>query len=135
MQGAPYGTGRYRAMPCCRPLRLDALRPSPTPAAPSLLQPRYGASGISPPCGVRVPEVLVAQENGFAMRHLVAWVNKLLQWTAHGVVRYAQTTLLTYLAMAAGLTLTHTHRQGTCLSQRLHATCVRPKRRSNLYRL
>ena len=69
--GAPHGTGRYRAMAVLAALlRLDALRPVPNPGGPTAIATEVQRLRDLAARGIRVPVVLAALPNGFAMRHL-----------------------------------------------------------------
>ena len=69
--GVPHGMGRYRAMAVLAGLlRLPVLRPVPNPGGPAAIATEVRRLHELAACGVRVPVVLAAQENGFAMRHL-----------------------------------------------------------------
>ena len=118
--GAPHGTGRYRAMAVLAALlRLDALRPVPNPGGPVAIATEVRRLRDLASCGVRVPEVLVAQENGFAMRHLgrVGEQAPSVDSAIERALRANDSANVISLWQQGLDALTHTHRQGTCLSQ------------------
>ena len=125
---APHGMNRYRAMAVLAALlRLDALRPVPNPGGPAAIATEVRRLRDLAARGVRVPEVLAAQENGFAMRHLGRVGEE-----AHSLGNAIERTLRADDPAAVlslwqqGLdTLTHVHHQGTCLSQAFARNMVR----------
>ena len=126
--GAPHGMGRYRAMAMLAGLlRLPVLRPVPNPGGPAAIATEVRRLRDLAARGVRVPEVLAAQENGFAMRHLGRVGEE-----AHSLGNAIERTLRADDPAAVlslwqqGLdTLTHVHHQGTCLSQAFARNMVR----------
>ncbi|KRB26502.1 hypothetical protein [Acidovorax sp. Root70] len=126
--GAPHGTGRYRAMAMLAGLlRLPVLRPVPNPGGPAAIATEVRRLRDLAARGVRVPEVLAAQENGFAMRHLGRVGEE-----AHSLGNAIERTLRAHDPAAVlslwqqGLdALAHVHHQGTCLSQAFARNMVR----------
>ena len=118
--GTPLGPGRYRAMAALAGLlQLDVLHPVPNPGGPAAIATEVRRIAELAARGVRVPEVLAVQNNGFAMRHLGRVGEE-----AHSLTSTIERALRAHDPAAAlrlwqqGLnTLTHVHRQGACLSQ------------------
>ena len=126
--GAPHGMGRYRAMAVLAGLlRLPVLAPVPNPGGPVAIATEVRRLQDLAARGVRVPEVLAVQDNGFAMRHLGRVGEE-----AHSLGNAIDRTLRANDPAAVlslwqqGLdALTHVHRQGTCLSQAFARNMVR----------
>lgn len=126
--GAPHGTGRYRAMAVLAALlRLDALRPVPNPGGPTAIATEVQRLRDLAARGIRVPVVLAAATNGFAMRHLGHTgeeIHSLGNEIDHAV-QAADTAAVLALWQQGLDTLAHVHRQGTCLSQAFARNLVR----------
>ncbi len=126
--GAPHGTGRYRAMAVLAALlRLDALRPVPNPGGPAAIATEVQRLRDLAARGIRVPVVLAAATNGFAMRHLGHTgeeIHSLGNEIDHAV-QAGDTTSVLALWQQGLDTLAHVHRQGTCLSQAFARNLVR----------
>ncbi|PJI95732.1 hypothetical protein CLU85_0457 [Acidovorax sp. 69] len=126
--GVPHGTGRYRAMAMLAGLlRLDVLRPVPNPGGPAAIATEVRRLQDLAARGVRVPEVLAVQADGFAMRHLGRVGEE-----AHSLGNAIDRTLrandpaAVLLLWQQGLdAMTHVHHQGTCLSQAFARNMVR----------
>lgn len=126
--GAPHGTGRYRAMATLAALlRLEVLRPVPNPGGPAAIATEVRRLRELAARGVRVPEVLAAQENGFAMRHLgrVGEEAHSLGNAIERALRADDHSGVLSLWQQGLDALTHVHRQGTCLSQAFARNMVR----------
>ena len=126
--GAPHGSGRYRAMAVLAGLlRLDVLRPVPHPGGPAAIATEVRRLTDLAARGIRVPVVLAALPAGFAMRHLGHTgeeIHSLGNEIDHAV--QAGDTAAVLALWQQGLdTLTHVHRQGTCLSQAFARNLVR----------
>ncbi len=126
--GAPHGMGRYRAMAVLAGLlRLDVLRPVPNPGGPTAIATEVHRLRDLAARGIRVPVVLAAQPQGFAMRHLGRTgeeTHSLGNEIDHAV--QAGDTAAVLALWQQGLdTLTHVHQQGTCLSQAFARNLVR----------
>lgn len=126
--GAPHGTGRYRAMAVLAGLlRLPVLRPVPNPGGTAAIATEVRRLTDLAARGVRVPVVLAAQRDGFAMRHLGRTgeeTHSLGNEIDHAV--QAGDTAAVLALWQQGLdTLAHVHRQGTCLSQAFARNLVR----------
>jgi len=126
--GAPHGRGRYRAMAVLAGLlRLPVLSPVPNPGGPQAIATEVRRLRDLAARGVRVPEVLAAQEDGFAMRHLgrpgedtPSLIN------AMDDAARAHDAPAAFALWEQGLdALAHVHRQGTCLSQAFARNMVR----------
>lgn len=126
--GAPHGSGRYRTMAVLAGLlRLPVLRPVPNPGCTAAIATEVRRLKDLAARGVRVPDVLATQENGFAMRHLGRVGEE-----AHSLGNAIERTLRADDPAAVlslwqqGLdALAHVHRQGTCLSQAFARNMVR----------
>ena len=126
--GAPHGTGRYRAMALLAGLlRLEVLRPVPNPGGTVAIATEVQRLTDLAARGIRVPEVLAALPNGFAMRHLGHTgeeIHSLGNEIDHAV--QAGDTAAVLALWQQGLdTLAHVHHQGTCLSQAFARNLVR----------
>lgn len=118
--GTPHGQSRYRAMAALAALlQLDVLRPVPNPGGRAAIATEVQRIAELAACGVRVPEVLAVQPDGFAMRHLGRVGEE-----AHSIASAIERALRAYDPEAAlslwqkGLdALAHVHQQGICLSQ------------------
>ena len=126
--GAPHGMGRYRAMAVLAAvLRLPVLRPVPNPGGPTAIATEVQRLRDLAARGIRVPVVLAALPQGFAMRHLGHTgeeIHSLGNEIDHAV--QAGDTAAVLALWQQGLdTLTHVHRQGTCLSQAFARNLVR----------
>lgn len=126
--GAPHGTGRYRAMAVLAGLlRLEVLRPVPNPGGTAAITTEVRRLQDLAARGIRVPVVVAAQPNGFAMRHLGHTgeeIHSLGNEIDHAV--QAGDTVAVLALWQQGLdTLAHVHRQGTCLSQAFARNLVR----------
>jgi len=126
--GAPHGMGRYRAMAVLAGLLgLPVLRPVPNPGGPQAIATEVRRLRDLAARGVRVPVVLAAQEDGFAMRHLgrpgedtPSLINEM------DAAARANGAPAVFALWEQGLdTLAHVHRQGTCLSQAFARNMVR----------
>ncbi|MBT9514501.1 MAG: hypothetical protein IV104_19350 [Acidovorax sp.] len=126
--GAPHGTGRYRAMAVLATvLRLDALRPVPNPGGPTAIATEVRRLQNLATRGIRVPVVLAALPNGFAMRHLGHTgeeIHSLGNEIDHAVQAGDTATVLALWQQGLD-TLAQVHRQGTCLSQAFARNLVR----------
>jgi hypothetical protein len=126
--GAPHGTGRYRAMAVLAGLLgLDVLRPVPNPGGPAAIATEVRRLTDLAARGIRVPVVLAALPNGFAMRHLGHTgeeIHSLGNEIAHAV-EAGDTNAVLALWQQGLNTLAHVHRQGTCLSQAFARNLVR----------
>ena len=126
--GAPLGTGRYRAMAVLAGLlRLDVLRPVPNPGGTVAIATEVRRLSDLAARGIRVPEVLAVQPDGFAMRHLGRVGEE-----AHSLGNAIDRTLrandpgAVLLLWQQGLdAMAHVHHQGTCLSQAFARNMVR----------
>ncbi|MFN7156391.1 MAG: hypothetical protein ACK4OE_22200 [Acidovorax sp.] len=126
--GAPLGTGRYRAMAILAGLlRLDVLRPVPNPGGTVAIATEVRRLSDLAARGIRVPEILAVQPDGFAMRHLGRVGEE-----AHSLGNAIDRTLrandpgAVLLLWQQGLdAMTHVHHQGTCLSQAFARNMVR----------
>ena len=126
--GTPHGTGRYRAMAVLAALlRLDALRPVPNPGGPTAIATEVQRLRDLAARGIRVPVVLAALPNGFAMRHLgnVGEETHSLGNEIDHAVQTGDTASVLALWQQGLDTLAHVHRQGTCLSQAFARNLVR----------
>ncbi len=126
--GAPHGMGRYRAMAVLAGLlRLPVLRPVPNPGGPAAIATEVQRLRDLASRGIRVPVVLAAQPQGFAMRHLGRTgeeTHSLGNEIDHAV--QAGDTAAVLALWQQGLdTLAQVHRQGTCLSQAFARNLVR----------
>lgn len=126
--GAPHGTGRYRAMGVLAALlRLDALRPVPNPGGPTAIATEVQRLRDLAARGIRVPVVLAASTDGFAMRHLGHTgeeIHSLGNEIDHAVQAGDTATVLALWQQGLD-TLTQVHHQGTCLSQAFARNMVR----------
>ena len=126
--GAPHGMGRYRAMAVLAAvLRLPVLRPVPNPGGPTAIATEVQRLRDLAARGIRVPVVLAALPQGFAMRHLGHTgeeIHSLGNEIDHAV-QAGDTTAVLALWQQGLDTLTHVHRQGTCLSQAFARNLVR----------
>ena len=118
--GEPQGTGRYRAMAVLAGLlRLPALRPVPNPGGPAAIATEVRRIRELAARGVRVPEILAVQDNGFGMRHLGRVGEQALSLdSAIARALRAHDPAAVMALWQQGLdALAHVHRQGACLSQ------------------
>ncbi|CAN7602827.1 hypothetical protein LJR129_004525 [Acidovorax sp. LjRoot129] len=126
--GTPHGTGRYRAMALLAGLlRLDVLRPVPNPGGPAAIATEVRRLQDLAARGIRVPAVVAAQPDGFAMRHLGRMgeeTHSLGNEIDHAVQAGDATEVLALWQQGLD-TLAHVHRQGTCLSQAFARNLVR----------
>lgn len=126
--GAPHGPGRYRAMAAlARLLRLDVLRPVPNPGGEAAIATEVRRLTDLAGRGIRVPVVLAAAANGFAMRHLGRTgeeTHSLGNEIDHAVQDGDRAAVLALWQQGLD-TLAHVHRQGTCLSQAFARNLVR----------
>ncbi|MFT4241321.1 MAG: RIO1 family regulatory kinase/ATPase [Acidovorax sp.] len=126
--GAPHGPGRYRAMALLAGLLgLPVLRPVPNPGGPQAIATEVRRLRDLAARGVRVPEVLAVQDNGFAMRHLgrpgeetPSLINAM-----EPAAQAGHTAAVLALWQQGLDVLAHVHRQGTCLSQAFARNMVR----------
>jgi len=126
--GAPHGTGRYRAMAVLAALlRLDALRPVPNLGGPAAIATEVQRLRDLAARGIRVPVVLAALPNGFAMRHLgnVGEETHSLGNEIDHAVQAGDTAAVLALWQQGLDALAHVHHQGTCLSQAFARNMVR----------
>ena len=126
--GAPHGMGRYRAMAMLAGLlRLPVLRPVPNPGGPAAIATEVQRLRDLAARGIRVPVVLAAQPQGFAMLHLGRRgeeTHSLGNEIDHAV--QAGDTAAVLALWQQGLdTLAQVHHQGTCLSQAFARNLVR----------
>ena len=126
--GAPHSTGRYRAMAVLAGLlRLPVLRPVPNPGGPAAIATEVRRLTDLAARGIRVPVVLAALPNGFAMCHLGHTgeeIHSLGNEIDHAVQAGDTATVLALWQQGLD-TLSHVHRQGTCLSQAFARNLVR----------
>ena len=126
--GVPHGMGRYRAMAVLAGLlRLPVLRPVPNPGGTVAIATEVRRLQELAARGIRVPVVLAAATNGFAMRHLGHTgeeIHSLGNEIDHAV-QAADTAAVLALWQQGLDTLAHVHRQGTCLSQAFARNLVR----------
>ncbi|MDP3228639.1 MAG: hypothetical protein Q8N13_11770 [Acidovorax sp.] len=126
--GAPHGTGRYRAMAVLAGLlRLPVLRPVSNPGGPAAIATEVRRLTDLAARGIRVPVVLAALPNGFAMRHLGHTgeeIHSLGNEIDHAVQAGDTATVLALWQQGLE-TLSEVHRQGTCLSQAFARNLVR----------
>ena len=125
---APHGMNRYRAMAVLAGLlHLPVLRPVPNPGGPAAIATEVRRLKELAARGVRVPEVLAAQENGFAMRHLgrVGEEAHSLGNAIERALRADDRAAVLSLWQQGLDALTHVHRLGTCLSQAFARNMVR----------
>ena len=125
---APHGMNRYRAMAVLAGLlHLPVLRPVPNPGGPAAIATEVRRLKELAARGVRVPEVLAAQENGFAMRHLgrVGEEAHSLGNAIERALRADDRAAVLSLWQQGLDALTHVHRVGTCLSQAFARNMVR----------
>ena len=126
--GTPHGPGRYRAMAAlARLLRLDVLRPVPNPGGEAAIATEVRRLTDLAARGIRVPVVLAAAPNGFAMRHLGRTgeeTHSLGNEIDHAVQDGDRAAVLALWQQGLD-TLAHVHRQGTCLSQAFARNLVR----------
>ena len=118
--GEPQGTGRYRAMAVLAGLlRLPALRPVPNPGGPAAIATEVRRIRELAARGVRVPEILAVQDNGFVMRHLgrVGEQAHSLDSAIARALRAHDPAAVMALWQQGLDALAHVHRQGACLSQ------------------
>lgn len=126
--GAPLGPGRYRAMAILAGLLgLDVLRPVPNPGGTVAIATEVRRLSDLAARGIRVPEILAVQPDGFAMRHLGRVGEE-----AHSLGNAIDRTLrandpgAVLLLWQQGLdAMAHVHHQGTCLSQAFARNMVR----------
>jgi hypothetical protein len=126
--GAPHGTGRYRAMAALAALlRLPVLRPVPNPGGAAAIATEVRRLNDLAARGIRVPVVLAAEPNGFAMRHLgrVGEETHSLGNEIDHAVQAGDPAAVLALWQQGLDTLAHVHRQGTCLSQAFARNLVR----------
>ena len=126
--GPPHGMGRYRAMAVLATLlRLDMLRPVPNPGGTVAIATEVRRLQELAARGIRVPEVLAVQDNGFAMRHL-GRVGEEAHSLGNAIERAlrADDPAAVLTLWQQGLdALLHVHRQGACLSQAFARNMVR----------
>ncbi len=126
--GAPHGMARYRAMGLLASLlRLEALRPVPNPGGPAAIATEVQRLQALAAHGLRVPTVLAAQANGFAMRHLGRMgedTPSLGNEIEHAAQQGDSTGALALWQQGLD-TLAQVHRQGLCLSQAFARNMVR----------
>ena len=118
--GAPHGKGRYRAMAVLAGLlRLDVLRPQPNPGGPAAIATEVRRLQDLAAHGVRVPVVLAALPDGFAMRHLghPGDDTPSLGNAIEAAVQANDPARALALWQQGLDMLTQIHRQGLCLSQ------------------
>ena len=126
--GAPHGTGRYRAMAVLAALlRLPVLRPVPNPGGEAAIATEVRRLADLAARGVRVPEVLAVQPNGFAMRHRgrVGEEAHSLGTAIDRALRAGDPAAVLGLWQQGLDALSHVHRQGACLSQAFARNMVR----------
>lgn len=126
--GAPHGALRYRTMALLAALlRLPALRPVPNPGGPVAIATEVRRLHQLAARGVRVPEVLAAQADGFAMRHLgrPGAPTPSLANEIDAAARTGDAGKVLALWRQGLETLTQVHGQGTCLSQAFARNMVR----------
>lgn len=126
--GAPHGSGRYRAMALLAGLlRLPVLRPVPNPGSTIAIATEVRRLQDLATRGIRVPVVLAAQPDGFAMRHLgrPTDVTPSLGNEIDDAARAGQHREVLAMWQQGLQTLAHVHRQGTCLSQAFARNLVR----------
>ncbi len=126
--GAPHGMGRYRAMAVLAAvLRLPVLRPVPNPGGPAAIATEVRRLTDLAARGIRVPTVLAALPQGFAMRHLGHTgeeIHSLGNEIDHAVQAGDSTAVLALWQQGLD-TLAQVRRQGTCLSQAFARNLVR----------
>ena len=126
--GVPHGMGRYRAMAVLAGLlRLPVLRPVPNPGGTVAIATEVRRLQELAARGIRVPEVLAVQDNGFAMRHL-GRVGEEAHSLGNAIERAlrADDPAAVLTLWQQGLdALLHVHRQGACLSQAFARNMVR----------
>lgn len=126
--GAPHGLGRYRAMALLAGLlRLPVLRPVPNPGGAAAIATEVSRLQDLAARGIRVPVVLAALPEGFAMRHLgrPEDVTPSLGNEIDDAARAGRHREVLTMWQQGLQTLTHVHRQGTCLSQAFARNLVR----------
>jgi len=126
--GTPHGSGRYRAMALLAGLlRLPVLRPVPNPGGTTAIATEVRRLQDLAARGIRVPVVVAAQPDGFAMRHLgrPADVTPSLGNEIDDAARAGQHRDVLAMWQQGLHTLAHVHRQGTCLSQAFARNLVR----------
>lgn len=108
-------------------LRLDALRPVPNPGGPTAIATEVQRLRDLAARGIRVPVVLAALPNGFAMRHLgnVGEETHSLGNEIDHAVQAGDTAAVLALWQQGLDTLTQVHHRGTCLSQAFARNLVR----------
>lgn len=126
--GAPHGQGRYRALAWLAGLlRLPVLRPVANPGGPVAIATEVRRLRDLAARGVRVPEVLAVQADGFAMRHLgrPGEATPSLADEIDAAARRGDAAAALRLWQQGLDTLTQVHRQGACLSQAFARNLVR----------
>ena len=126
--GVPHGMGRYRAMAVLAGLlRLPVLRPVPNPGGTVAIATEVRRLQELAARGIRVPEVLAVQDNGFAMRHLgrVGEEAYSLGNSIERALRADDPAAVLTLWQQGLDALLHVHRQGACLSQAFARNMVR----------
>ena len=118
--GTPHGPGRYRALAALATLlQLEVLRPVPNPGGTAGIAIEVQRIADLAARGVRVPEVLAVEHNGFAMRHLghVGEEAHSLDSAMDRALRAYDTAAVLALWQQGLDAIAHVHRQGSCLSQ------------------
>ena len=126
--GAPHGPGRYRAMALLAGLlRLEVLRPVPNPGGEAAIATEVRRLRDLAARGIRVPVVLAALPQGFAMRHLgrVGEETHSLGNEIDHAVQARDPAAVLALWQQGLDTLARVHRQGACLSQAFARNLVR----------
>lgn len=118
--GEPHHMGRYRAMAVlARLLRLQVLHPVPNPGGPIAIATEVRRLHELAALGIRVPVVLAAAPDGFAMRSLghAGEVPHSLGNAIRDAVRAGDTPRVLALWQQGLQAMTQVHQQGACLSQ------------------
>ena len=118
--GEPHPMGRYRAMDAlARLLRLQVLRPVPNPGGPIAIATEVRRLHELAALGIRVPVVLAAAPNGFAMRSLghAGEVPHSLGNAIRDAAHSGDTPRVLALWQQGLQAMTQVHQQGACLSQ------------------
>lgn len=126
-EGAPLGTGRYRAMAVLAALlRLEVLRPVPNTGGRAAIATEVRRLRDLQARGLRVPTVLAAQDDGFLMRHLgrpAQHTPSLGNEIDHAVSAGPAAVLALWQQGLAAIA--QVHASGTCLSQAFARNLVR----------
>lgn len=126
--GTPHSMGRYHAMGVLAwLLRLPVLRPVPNPGGPVAISTEVRRLHDLAARGIRVPQVLAVQPDGFAMRHLGrvgVETHSLGDEIDHAVQAGDRSAVLALWQQGLDA-LAQVHRQGTCLSQAFARNLVR----------